>query len=192
MGVFEGEIYPDFGLVRELFHVELPGRNHDLPFGAIDHVAVDVDAGKGVVRPQALDLLELGFERSPVPNAGVLQRWSVLVQVLARERRGRDRKFALFDRRPIKVVGFPGARDASEQIRLLEGYLVRTDIETFDSGREDNGSEVEGGKQPAGDNPMGRPHEQPSADWGYVSCRQQNEGGSSQPTTITLYAGIQK
>jgi hypothetical protein len=56
---------------------------HDLPFDAIDHIAVDVDAGESVIRSQDLDLLKLGFERSPVPDARVLQGWSVLVEILA-------------------------------------------------------------------------------------------------------------
>ena len=179
VGVFEGEIYPDLGLIRELFHVEFARRDHDLPFDAIDHVAVDIDAGKSVVRPQALNLLELGFERSPIPDAGVLQRCATLVQVLAGERRGRDGEFPLFHRRPVEIVGFPRAGDASEQIRLLKGYLVRTDIEALDGRRNDGRSEVEGRKQPAGDNPMGRPHQQPDANPRYASRRHQDEGGSN-------------
>ena len=110
VGIFEREIYPDLGLIGELFDVELARRDHDLPLDAVDHVAVDVDAGKGVVRPQALDLLELGFERSPVPDAGVSQRRCVLVQVLAGERRGRDREFPFFAPTPRRGCRLPACR----------------------------------------------------------------------------------
>ena len=82
VGIFEREVHPDLGLIREFIEVELTGGDQDLPLGAIDDVAIDIDPSKSVVRPQTLDLLELGLERSPIPDAGVLQGRCVLVQIL--------------------------------------------------------------------------------------------------------------
>jgi hypothetical protein len=101
VSIFEREIHPDLRLIREFLDVELTGGDQNLPLGGIDDVAIDVDTSKSLVRPQTLDLLELGLERSPIPDARVLQGWSILVQILAGERRGRDREFLLFHRRPV-------------------------------------------------------------------------------------------
>ncbi len=181
MGIFEGEIDPDLGLVGQLFDVEFARRDHDLSFDAVDHVAVDIDAGEGIVRPQALDLLQLRLERAPIPDTGVSQRCSILVEVLAGERRGRDGEFPLFAPRPAEVVRFPRAGDASQQIGLLEGDLVRADIEALDSRRNDSCSEVESHKQPAGNNPMRWPCQQPDSNPRDASCRHQDQG-RRQPT----------
>jgi hypothetical protein len=72
MGVFEREIDPDLSRRRKTGDIELARRNHDLPFGAVDLITIDIDTGKGVVGPQALDLLKLRFQRPPIPDARVL------------------------------------------------------------------------------------------------------------------------
>ena len=181
MGIFEGEIDPDLGLIGELFHVEFARGDHDLSLDAVDHVAVNIDTGESIVRPQALNLLELRFERSPVPDAGVSQRCSALVQILARERCGRHGEFPFLHRRPVEIVGFPRAGDAPDQIGLLEGDLVRPDIEVLDSRRNDGRSEVERHKQRTGNDPMRRPRQQPDSNPRDASCRHQDEGGGYPP-----------
>ena len=86
VSIFEREIHPDLGLIREFIEVELAGGDHDLPLGAIDDVAIDVDPSKSVVRSQPL---------------GVLQCRGILLQILSGQRRYRDYELTLFDRRPV-------------------------------------------------------------------------------------------
>ncbi len=87
VGVFEGEIDPDLRRRGKPRHVELARRDHDLPLGAVDLIAIDIDAAKDVIGPQALDLLQLRLERAPIPDARVLQRGGVLGQIGGRQRR---------------------------------------------------------------------------------------------------------
>ena len=110
VGVFEREIDPDLGLVGELLDVEFARGDHHLPLDAVDHVAVDVDAGKGVVGPQALGLLQLRFERAPVPDARVAQGCCALVEILAGERRGRDGEFLFLASTPRRARRPPACR----------------------------------------------------------------------------------
>lgn len=100
-----------------------------------------------------------------------MQRCATLVEILAGERRGRDSEFPLLHRRPVEIVGFPRAGDASEQIWLLKGYLVRTDIEALDGRRNDGRCEVEDCKQATGDKPAGRPRQEPDANPRHARCR---------------------
>ena len=77
MGVFEREIDPDLSGCRKPRNIELPRRDHDLPLGAVDRITIDIDGVKRVIRPQALDLLQLRLKRAPIPNARVLQRGGI-------------------------------------------------------------------------------------------------------------------
>ena len=177
MRVFEREVDPDLGRRRQPLDVEFTCRDHHLPLGAIDPVAVDVDAGKGVIGAQALDLLQLGLERAPVPDARIPQRCRVLIEIVTAERRCRNREFLFFDVRPGEPISLPRAGDAADEIRLLKGNLVGPDIEMLDRSRDDRCCEVERGKNRARRHPMRRRGEQPATQARYAGGRRQKNGG---------------
>jgi hypothetical protein len=142
VGVFEREIDPDLGGCGKPCDIEFARRDHDLPLGAVDVIAIDVNTGERVIGPQSLDLLELRLKRAPIPNARVLERGGVLFEVGGGERLSGHREFALLDRRSLKIIGLTCAGDAPEQIWQLQGNLVWAHIEIFDPGGNHECSDV--------------------------------------------------
>ena len=162
--VFEREVDPHLGRRRQLCDIEFARRNHDLAFDAVDLIAVDIDIAEGVVGAQALDLLQLGFERAPIPDARIAQRGCVFLEIGAAERGCRNREFLFFDIGPLEPIGPPRAGNAAEKIGLFQGYLVGADIELLDRRRDDRRCEIDGGEEAARRGPPPGRGEQPATE----------------------------
>ena len=126
---------------RKTGDIEFARRNHDLAFGAVDLITIDINAGKGVVGPQAVDLLKLRLQRPPIPDARILQCRAIRSEVGGRERLARHREFALFDPRSGKIISGSCASNAPDEKGQLQGDLVWADIERFDPGGYRKGAE---------------------------------------------------
>jgi hypothetical protein len=162
-----GEALVDPRPVRQAVGVELASRQHDLPQGAVDPVAIVVDRGEVVVGADLLNLRERLEQRLVVPQAHVLQRRRVAFDVLAAERRiARNRAFldAVERERP------PRRFDVVLDVGRLARLLVRRDDEPLQHRAVDLAAERDDEIQP--DRDRDRPvaagerlqHRQPGAD----------------------------
>ncbi len=119
---------------RERRRVELAGREEHLAVAAVDPVPIVVHRDEIVVRADLLKLPERLQEGVPVPQAHVVDRRAVGLDVVQGER-GLAAEVPDLD--VVDVPGPAGRRDVVLQLRALALELVRCDQELLDSGGDD-------------------------------------------------------
>jgi len=98
MGIFEREVDPDFRLFGKPVDVEFARRDHHLALEPIDNIAIDIDTRESVIWAQSLNLLQLRFQRAPVPDPGVPERCRIFPQIWRREALGGYGKLSFVER----------------------------------------------------------------------------------------------
>ncbi len=122
----------DPGAIRQRRGIELAHRQHHLPVLAVDLIAVVVDRDEIVVGADLLDLPERLEQRLVVPEAHVVERAAVGLDVLARQR-GFAAQLALFD--AVERERVARRRDVVFHERCLAHLLVRGHREALQQAR---------------------------------------------------------
>jgi hypothetical protein len=135
--------------------IQLARRQHDLPVLAVDLIAIVVDRDEVVVGADLLDLSERLEQRLVIPEAHVIERGAVVLDVLLRERRF-ALQLALFD--AIERVGLARRGDVVFHERRFVDLLVRRHREALQQARVPFAAEQHQRIQRrAGDHVTGRP-----------------------------------
>ena len=130
VAVREGEVLVDPGAVRQAFGIQLARREHHLTQLAVDRVAIVVDRREVVIGAQLLDLAEGLEQRLVIPQAHVLDRVGVAVDVFARQLRVTG-EIA----RPHggEIERLPCGGDVVRHVRRFGRLLVRRDDKALDA-----------------------------------------------------------
>ncbi len=139
MGIDELVVDPVLAALGKLVHVQFARGEHHLAHGAVDLVAVDIDAGKIVVGANLLNLAQGIFERLHVPQPNVLKRGLVVGRIGCAYGRLRG-KLAL--REAVQSVCLPGHLDVVDDIRLLAHQFVGLYDEAADVPANHSGSRI--------------------------------------------------
>ena len=129
MRVDQLRVDPVLTALRQPFDVQLARSDHHLTQGTVNHVAVDVDIRKFVIRADGLDLTQRILQGAPVPQTDVLNRRLVIREV--------DRLDACFGGKRLPHDAIEPVRPARELdvVRDVRGFahqLVRLHDEAAD------------------------------------------------------------
>ena len=131
---------PIAGLFRQFRLVDLARGQHHLPLFARDDIAIHVNIGEVVIGADGLNLRERVLQSVPIPQANVVQRGPVGLQIKSFSR-SLSVEIALFD--AIDAKGAAGPGNVLFNVRRLATEFIRLDDEVgYVGGNDDSPNNV--------------------------------------------------
>ena len=141
MGKDQMPVDPGIGLGRKLVDNHLPCGQHDLPVGAVDHVAIHIHVVKIIVKPDSLNLPVGLQQRAFIPDPDVLDG-NIMAPDFLGAQLFLDLKIDFFD--VVQTVGLAGKLNIVGNKRGFLGQFIGFDHNLLNQDRKTAGQDQNG------------------------------------------------